>query len=145
MSCIRMAPPIDSEERDRHGDGPTLRKSQKLTSSFSLRSASSQRMVASEPVIERLGPRSTPISTALRDQPLSVSGLQSAAGNQAERQIVHKVVADRRRRSRSPGAESRGKALRPMQSSAGQFQRADALDGIDHDEQAGNQRQGCPS
>jgi Na+/H+ antiporter NhaD/arsenite permease-like protein len=44
---------------------PTLRKSQPLTLRFSLRSAISQRMVAREPVMERFGPRSTPINTAL--------------------------------------------------------------------------------
>ena len=43
---------------------PTLRKVQKLTFSFSRRIALNQRMVASDPVIERFGPMSTPISTA---------------------------------------------------------------------------------
>ena len=45
---------------------PSLRKVQALTLSPSRRSAVNQRMVASEPVTDRFGPRSTPISTALR-------------------------------------------------------------------------------
>ena len=44
---------------------PTLRESPKFTSSFSLRSAVSQRIVANDPVTERFGPSSTPIGTAL--------------------------------------------------------------------------------
>jgi len=43
---------------------PILKKSQTPTCSFSLCSPISQRIVASDPVTERLGPRSTPISTA---------------------------------------------------------------------------------
>ena len=44
---------------------PSLRKCQLLTVIFSRRKAISHRMVASEPVTERLGPRSMPISSAL--------------------------------------------------------------------------------
>src|SRR5215467_14377142 len=43
---------------------PTRKKSQKLTSIFSRRSAISQRIVANDPVIERFGPKSTPMRTA---------------------------------------------------------------------------------
>ena len=43
---------------------PTLRKDRKLTSSPSRRIAVSHKMVAREPVIERLGPKSTPIRSA---------------------------------------------------------------------------------
>ena len=44
---------------------PSLRNGQAPTSIFSRRSATSQRMVASDPVTDRLGPRSTPIRIAL--------------------------------------------------------------------------------
>ena len=44
---------------------PSLRNGQAPTSIFSRRSATSHRMVASEPVIEKFGPRSTPIRMAL--------------------------------------------------------------------------------
>src|SRR5262249_16226672 len=44
---------------------PTLKKLQALTSSFSRRRAMSHRIVAREPVTDRFGPRSIPISIAL--------------------------------------------------------------------------------
>ena len=43
---------------------PILKNSQAVISTFSRRRAMSQRIVASEPVTERLGPRSTPIKIA---------------------------------------------------------------------------------
>src|SRR6266852_507414 len=43
---------------------PILKNSQAVITTFSRRRAMSQRIVASEPVTERLGPRSTPISIA---------------------------------------------------------------------------------
>ena len=45
---------------------PSLRNCQAVTLCPSRRRAVSHRMVASEPVTDRFGPRSTPISTALR-------------------------------------------------------------------------------
>lgn len=49
---------------------PTLKNYIKLTCSLSRRIAMSQRMVANDPVIDRFGPRSTPISRA----PVTLSG-----------------------------------------------------------------------
>jgi hypothetical protein len=43
---------------------PIRRKRQVLTSSLSRRGAASHSLVASDPVTDRFGPRSTPISTA---------------------------------------------------------------------------------
>ena len=75
-----MAPPRAADRATGIAIAPTLRNFQKLMSMGSppgfspsgvesLRRASSQRMVASEPVTERLGPRSTPMRTALAMRP----------------------------------------------------------------------------
>jgi len=44
---------------------PTLKNCQPVIFTFSLRSAISHKMVAKDPAIDRLGPRSTPMRTAL--------------------------------------------------------------------------------
>src|SRR5206468_4022584 len=69
--CMTTAAPTETSSAIGIATAPILRKSQKLTSSFSLRSAIYQRIVANEPVTERFGPRSTPINTALAINPLA--------------------------------------------------------------------------
>ena len=56
---IRIAPPSAASRANGMATAPTLKKSQKLTLSFSLRKAISHKIVASDPVIERFGPKST--------------------------------------------------------------------------------------
>ena len=74
-----------------------------------------------------------------------MSGLQGSTGDQAERQIVDQVVCDRDGKAGHQGPGSGRKMLGPGQPSAGQFECADAFNGIDHDEQAGNKREGSPA
>ena len=85
---------------------PICKKRQAVTSIFSRRNATSQRMVASEPVIDRFGPRSTPISIAL----VTPCGRWSAALTEptirADREIVRDIVGERRRETRAPGSFS---------------------------------------
>ena len=76
---------------------PSLRKRQALTLP-SRRRAVSQRMVASEPVTDRFGPRSTPISRALGHRLRHVRGLDYTAGDKPAGRLLIEVGAERRRR-----------------------------------------------
>ena len=69
---------------------PHLRKVQPATFSPSRRRAISQSTVASDPVTERFGPRSTPMRTASRTWALP-DGLQRGACQQARGQVVHQI------------------------------------------------------
>jgi hypothetical protein len=81
---------------------PSLRKLQAPTSSPSRLRAVSHRMVASEPVTERFGPRSTPTRIALVTRS-GVGDLRGAPGDETCGQIVHQVAGKGVEDPGSPG------------------------------------------
>ena len=114
-----MAPPTEASSAAGMATMPTLRKSQKLTSSFSLRRAMSQRMVASEPVTGEIGAEVNADQYGIREQALGMRSLKRAAGDQAERQVVDKVIRDADDEAGDHGADGRSQSFRPMQRSLG--------------------------
>ena len=111
---------------------PTFRKSQKLTSRFSLRKAINQRMVASDPVIERFGPRSTPMRTASAIGHFACSCVKSAANDEAKWKIVYQVVGDSDRESSDQTSAHQAEMLHPVEPFFGVAHRTNTFDGIDH-------------
>jgi len=92
---------------------PSFKKSPKVTSSRSRRIALSQRIVASEPVIERLGPRSTPIRAAsvIRDEACAVLKMERAI-KPAGRLLIALLTIATMPPTLAAAAASEGAALR---------------------------------
>src|ERR1700693_1341223 len=92
-NCINTAPANDANKAIGIATAPILKKSQKFTSIFCLRKAMSHRIVASEPVIERLGPRSTPIRTALATRPLACAAWSVAPASKPKGRLLTRLFA----------------------------------------------------
>ena len=85
---------------------PSFRNDPTPTVWPSRRSAMSHRMVASEPVTDRLGPRLTPIRTAPCNVIRRLIALNRAAGDQSCRQIVEEVAGNSDNDARAPSGPS---------------------------------------
>ncbi len=102
-------------------------------------------MVASEPVTDRFGPRSTPISTAARTWSGTCAIWTTPPRDQPGRQVVDQVAADREHRAGRPRRERSRVAARACRSSpARSFGDAGLLQRLDQHEQPGDQRQHAP-
>jgi hypothetical protein len=130
---IRMAPPIEDNRAMGIATTPILRKRQKLTSSFSLRRARSQRIVASEPVTERFGPRLTPIRTACAIRPFACAAREGASGDEAEREIVDEIVRYANNEANDQCSKQR-ELLRGGQPSLREIESPHPFHSVDHDE-----------
>ena len=93
----------------------------------------------------QIGPKIDANQDRVAKESLGVSGLQRASRDQAKREIVDQVVRNRDSNTRDHRPRSGGQMLCPAQPPARDLERAQALDRIDHNEQAGDERQGAPA
>ncbi len=94
-------------------NAPMRRKRHPLTFRPALRTRISQRMLASDPVTERFGPRSTPSNTAFAKRAMNPGVLYGGSGGKAQWQVIDEVVGQ----ADEPADDQRALPRRPVRCS----------------------------